>query len=200
LRRVFILLLLCLSASNVWAQTHADSTIAPQPHNVPVVMKVRDTGTVAKDSLKKEPFQPNPKKAGLYSALLPGSGQVYNRQYWKAPVIYAGFGIAGYFIVKNYKEYNRYRKAYIAEIDQDDNTINTELYGKDELKQLQDQYKQWVDMTVLLTSLGYMIQVMDAVVFAHLKNFDVSPDISMRLQPTLLPNGGAGIGLAFHLK
>jgi hypothetical protein len=161
---------------------------------------VGDSSTVPKDSVKKQPFQPNPKKAGLYSALLPGSGQIYNRQYWKAPVVYVGFGVAAYFISYNYKQYNRYRKAYIAEIDKDDNTINTEFYGQSELKQLQDQYKQWLDMTVLITSVGYMLQVMDAVVFAHLKNFDVSPDISMRLQPMLMTNGGAGIGIAFHLK
>ncbi len=136
----------------------------------------------------------------MYSALLPGSGQIYNRQYWKAPVIYAVFGVAGYFIATNYKQYNKYRTAYIATIDQDPNTISTELYGESELKQLQDQYKQWLDMTVLLTSVGYMVQVMDAVVFAHLKNFDVSPDISMRLQPVAMPSGGVGFGLAFNLK
>ncbi len=161
---------------------------------------VRDSVAHAKDSIKKEPFQPNPKKAGLYSALLPGSGQFYNRQYWKVPVVYIGLGAAAYFINLNYTQYNRYRKAYIAVIDKDPNTINTELYGENDLKQLQDQYKQWLDMTVLLTTVGYMVQVMDAVVFAHLKNFDVTPDISMRLRPTLMPNGGAGIGLAFHLK
>lgn len=198
MRRVLFLLLLCLSAADAWSQDTTGSAPAPKQPNITTVSRTRRADTIAADSLKKLPFEPNPKKAGMYSALLPGSGQIYNRQYWKAPVVYVGFGVAAYFISNNYKQYNRYRKAYIATIDKDDNTISTELYGESELKQLQDQYKQWLDMTVLLTSVGYMLQIMDAVVFAHLKNFDVTPDISMRLQPTLMPNGGAGIGLAFH--
>ena len=50
---------------------------------------------------QKQPFQPNPKKAGLYSAILPGMGQLYNRQYWKLPVIYAGIAVAGHCAVRN---------------------------------------------------------------------------------------------------
>ncbi len=192
---------MCLSVF-AGAQTDADSTTPParESQSVRNIAKVSpDSSGTAKDTVKK-PFQPNPKKAGLYSALLPGTGQIYNRQYWKAPVIYAAFGAAGYIIASNYKQYNRYRSAYILEIDKNPNTINPELYGEVELKQLRDQYKQWLDMTVLLTSLAYMVQVMDAVVFAHLKNFDVSPDISMRMQPVAMPSGGLGFGLAFHLK
>jgi hypothetical protein len=157
------------------------------------IMKAADTAVK-----KRLPFQPIPKKAGLYSALFPGSGQIYNRQYWKVPILYAGFGVAGYFIATNYSNYNKYRTAYIAVIDSDPNTISTELYGQADLKQLQDQYKQWVDLTVLFTSLGYMLQVMDAVVFAHLKNFDISPDISLKMRPMAMPNGGLGFGLAFN--
>jgi hypothetical protein len=190
-----LFLLLCLLSSPLYAQE--DSS----------VLRTADTaamtaGTVTrKDSIQKKlPFQPNPKKAGLYSALLPGAGQLYNRQYWKIPVVYAAFGVGGYFIVSNYQQYNRYRTAYIAVIDKDPNTVSTELYAEADLKQLQDQYKEWLDLTVLFTSVGYMLQIMDAVVFAHLKNFDVSPDISMKLQPVSMPNGGAGVGLVFNLR
>ncbi|MBL7717531.1 MAG: hypothetical protein JNL72_01740 [Flavipsychrobacter sp.] len=178
---LFILAGSILTGNTVHGQATADS--------------VRSAGDTVK---KKTPFQPDPKKAGLYSALLPGSGQVYNRQYWKVPVVYAGLGAAAYFINFNYRNYNRYRTAYIATIDTDPNTISTEIYSSADLKQLQDQYKQWLDMTVLITSLGYMLQVMDAVVFAHLKNFDISPDISVRFKPMAMPNGGGGFGLAFQ--
>jgi hypothetical protein len=115
-------------------------------------------------------------------------------------VVYGAFAVAGYFINFNYQQYNTYRTAYIATIDSDPNTISTEIYGQDELKQLQDQYKEWLDLTVLLTSVAYMVQVMDAIVFAHLKNFDISPDISMRMQPMTMPNGGLGFGLAVNLR
>lgn len=178
-------------------QTFVDSTKTLKQSGVPAPT----INPEADDTVKKKVvFQPNPKKAGLYSALLPGSGQFYNRQYWKVPVVYAGLGVAAYFISFNYTNYNRYRTAYIATIDQDPNTNSVEVYSSADLKTLQDQYKQWLDMTVLLTSVGYMLQVMDAVVFAHLKNFDVSPDISMRFKPMAMPNGGAGFGIAFQFK
>lgn len=146
-----------------------------------------------------QPFQPNPKKAGLYSAILPGAGQLYNKQYWKIPLIYAGVGAAVYFIQFNTEKYQTYRKAYIASLEGREHEF-TGKYDQSALKQLQDGYKRYLDMTLLLTAVGYTLQVIDAVVFAHLKNFDVSPDISMRMAPVSYPNGGAGLGLVFSLK
>ncbi|MEI8278483.1 MAG: DUF5683 domain-containing protein [Bacteroidota bacterium] len=150
---------------------------------------------------KKEKFQPKPKKSGLYSAILPGMGQLYNRQYWKVPVIYAGMAVAVYFLAFNIDQYNTYRKAYIGRISNDP-TIHDAfegIYDTQSLKQLQDGYKRYVDISVLVTALGYVIQVMDAVTFAHLKNFDVSKDISMQVQPIALP-GGLGVGLVLNFK
>ena len=196
-KRIFTLvcfIVACIAGTFSFAQEDSSSMTGASLGNA----TSKDNG--ADTAAKKVPFQPNPKKAGLYSAMLPGSGQLYNRQYWKIPVIYGAFAVAGYFINYNYKQYNTYRTAYIATIDDDPNTISTEIYGQDELKQLQDQYKEWLDLTVLFTSLGYMIQVMDAIVFAHLKNFDVSPDISLRMKPMAMPNGGLGFGLAVNLK
>ena len=148
-----------------------------------------------------EPWQPNPKKAGLYSAILPGSGQLYNKQYWKIPVVYAGVGAAIYFIDFNSQKYRTYRKAYIARIDADPNTRDEfeGLYTASALKQLQDGYKRYLDMTVLLTAVGYTLQVMDAVVFAHLKNFDVTKDITIQVQPIANQNG-IGMGLVINFK
>lgn len=190
--------------ASLQAQVTNNNTIVPDAEKTDTVVNTMITDSVrvsAKDTVKKKiVFEPNPKKAGLYSAILPGTGQLYNRQYWKLPVIYAGLGAAAYFINDNYKAYNRYRTAYIATIDSDPKTISTEPYDSNQLKQLQDQFKQYVDLTVLLTSVGYIIQVMDAVVFAHLKNFDVSRDITMRMRPTTMPNGGVGFGLAFNFK
>ncbi len=150
----------------------------------------------------KKKFQPVPKRAGLFSALLPGLGQLYNRQYWKIPVIYAGLGVAGYFIVTNQNSYQEYRKAYIGRLtgDLSNETANTLLYSSDQLKTLQDGFKRYLDITVLITGVGYTLQILDAVVFAHLKNFDISEDISMKMQPMALPNGGTGLGLVFNLN
>lgn len=147
------------------------------------------------------PFQPNPKKAGMFSAILPGLGQAYNRQYWKLPIIYAGVGAAAYFIHFNNSQYQEYRKAYIARIDGDPSTTDpyVGVFTTDALKQLQDGYKRYLDITVLVTGLGYMLQVMDAVVYAHLKNFDISPDLSLRVSPVVGPSY-AGIGIVIGLK
>lgn len=144
------------------------------------------------------PAQPNPKKAGLYSAILPGAGQLYNKQYWKIPVIYAGVGAAAYFIQFNSSQYHSYRKAYVASL-QGKSHEYSGIYDQAALQQLQDGYKRYLDMTILFTGLGYTLQVIDAIVFAHLKNFDISRDISLRMQPVSGPNG-AGMGLVLHFK
>ncbi len=88
--------------------------------------------TSAEDTVaaKQGPWQPNPKKAGFYSAILPGLGQTYNRQYWKIPVVYAGVGAAAYFISNNLSKYISYRKAYISRIN-NPNYVDqyTTIYG-----------------------------------------------------------------------
>jgi hypothetical protein len=162
----------------------------------PMTREKADSASVAKDT----PWQPNPKRAGLYAALLPGTGQVYNRQYWKIPIVYAGLGAAGYFFVKNSNEYTKLRKAYVGRISARINhTTATDdyvgIYDETQLKQLQDDQNRIMNMTILYSSLAYAIQVLDAITSAHLRNFDISRDISFRVKPTMTPYG-AGIGLA----
>lgn len=152
----------------------------------------------AETTYEPKRWQPNPKKAGLYSAILPGAGQLYNRQYWKIPVVYVGVGAAAYFIKFNSDKYRSYRRAYVASLQGKEHEF-TDLYDQAALKQLQDGYKRYLDMTVLFTVVGYTLQVVDAVVFAHLKNFDMSRDITLRVQPVAHPLG-AGIGLVAHFK
>ena len=141
--------------------------------------------------------QPNPKKAGLYSAILPGMGQAYNHQYWKIPIIYAGIAVSGAFLIGNTSKYHTYRRAYINALQGKPTGYEQYGYGVSDLKLLQDGYKHFLDLTTLLMGLGYALQVMDAVTFAHLKNFDVSRDISLRLQPVVAP-GYAGFGLVMQ--
>ena len=145
-----------------------------------------------------QPWQPNPKKAGLYSAILPGAGQLYNRQYWKIPVVYVGVGVAAYLIKYNSDKYRSFRSAYVASLQGKDH-VYSDRYQTADLKQLQDSYKRDLDMTVLFSVIGYTLQVIDAVVFAHLKNFDISRDISLKMEPVAHPYG-AGIGLVARFK
>jgi TM2 domain-containing membrane protein YozV len=160
-----------------------------------------DTTTVRDSITTKLPFQPKPKKAALYSAILPGAGQIYNRQAWKAPIVYLGMGASFYFLVQNTNEYRRYRRSYLAVVDSDPSTVNEfeGRYGAPELETLRDTYRRYLDMTVLVTALGYTIQVLDALVYAHLRGFDVSEDISLRLGPVQQP-GGVGFGFTARLR
>ncbi len=204
-RLVFIVLAVAgsiLFSGNSIAQVASDST-----HRGGVVthyaVQQRDTAdadSLSEPVMKHKPFQPNPKKAGLYSALVPGMGQLYNRQYWKMPVVYVGFGVIGYFFVDNLNNYQSYRKAYIGRIN---NPYPTDQYvGKystDQLQQLQNDYNKFLDMTALCGVIGYALQVLDAVTSAHLKNFDISRDISMRIRPVATPNG-LGMGLVMNIK
>lgn len=144
-------------------------------------------------------FEPDPKKAGMFASILPGSGQVYNRQYWKLPIVYAILGTAGYFIWYNYDQYREFRTAYISRLDASTANDQYPLYDISDLKRIQDGFRQDLDIIVLLTTVGYAAQILDAVASAHLRNFDISPDISMELQPVIGPNY-AGVGLVVNFK
>lgn len=202
---IFLLTAMLLIAFNTFAQSVTDTTVTADSTNA--IASTTPAAIDAADTVKAIPakrvFEPKPKKAGMYSAILPGSGQFYNRQYWKVPVIYVGIAAAGYFINFNQTNYQKYRKAYYSRIDNDPNTTDTDIetkkYTTDNLKTLQDQYRKWLDMTVLFTALGYTVQVIDAIASAHLKNFDISRDISLRIQPVAQPNF-VGIGLAANFK
>jgi hypothetical protein len=111
-----------------------------------------------------------------------------------------GLGVAGYFIEENYVNYQQYRKAYIGRINNQyptDKYVN--IYSTDQLRQLQDDYNKYLHMAVLFTGIGYTLQVLDAITAAHLKNFDISRDLSLRLQPVVSPYG-VGVGLTLKLK
>ncbi|HLO69278.1 MAG TPA: DUF5683 domain-containing protein [Flavipsychrobacter sp.] len=193
---------------NTSAQSVSDTAAGKELSTDTTLAVVDPLPKAAQDSfrakeVKPHKFEPKPKKAGMYSAILPGSGQFYNRQYWKVPAIYVGVAAAGYFINFNLTNYQKYRKAYYTRIDNDPTTVDTDIetkkYTTENLKQLQDQYRKWLDMTVLLTALGYTVQVIDAIASAHLKNFDISRDISLRIQPVAQPNY-IGMGLAVNFK
>ena len=181
-------------------QDSATHVAVPSFENRPA--RTPDTGRVTVTGVdtftRPGVFQPNPKRAGLYSAILPGLGQFYNRQYWKVPVIYAGLAVAGYYFADNLTNYQNYRKAYIGRIN---NPYPTDPYVKtyttDQLNQLQNDYNKYLDLTALFTGLGYALQVMEAITAAHLKNFDISRDISLHVQPVAFPKG-AGLGLVVN--
>lgn len=144
---------------------------------------------------------PNPKRAGLYSAILPGLGQVYNRQYWKLGVIVAAGGAVTGFMIFNNRKYNIYQKAYFGRIDNDPSTTDTFTnYQLSDLDLLRKTYRTYVEYTVIAGTLCYLINILDAFTSAHLKTFDMSKNISMRLSPVFDNRNQYGIRLAFAIK
>jgi|VirMetMinimDraft_7_1064189.scaffolds.fasta_scaffold23822_2 hypothetical protein len=133
------------------------------------------------------PKNHNPKTATLL-ALIPGAGQIYNRRYWKLPIVYGGLGALGYFTVSSYIEYNCFRKAYLHRVDENSLT-NDECYLADpgldslSLKIYRDNAQESAEMFVIGMTIFYGLTIIDAFVDAHLMNFDISNDLSMKIRP-----------------
>jgi hypothetical protein len=145
------------------------------------------------DSVKVR--QHNPKKATLYSAVLPGAGTIYNRKnYWKIPIVYGALGTGTFFIVSNHIAHKRYKNELIYRINNNGAIGDSRLdrFSDDNLFTLQDQYRRWRDLSVVVTAGLYVIQIVDATVDAHFVSFDVSDNLSFRPRP-IFYSGLSGI-------
>lgn len=128
-------------------------------------------------------------KASIYAFILPGLGQAYNKKYWKVPIVYAGFGFIGYMINNNRKEYKLYKAAYeFVPVEGEDLPSPNEyydLYSKDQLKQGRDFYRRNMELSYIFAGFWYLLTVVDATVDAHLFDFKVSPNLSLKIEPIL---------------
>ena len=135
---------------------------------------------------EKEPHSPH--KATIYSLILPGLGQAYNRKYWKIPVWYAGTGFLVYMISTNKKEYKLYKAAYEFEPATEDELPPNDYYNQyssTQLKDGKDYYRRNMEFSYILTGLWYLINVIDAAVDAHLFEFKVSDNLAFKIEPQL---------------
>ncbi|MEI6899170.1 MAG: DUF5683 domain-containing protein [Bacteroidota bacterium] len=143
------------------------------------------------------------KKATIMSAILPGLGQFYNKKYWKVPIVYAGFGVLTYFIVTNANYYNTFRGAYIASVNKDSIHYSdlTKKYTAADLLSARDYYRRNLEITCLLTTVWYILNILDATVDAHLFTYNISKDLSMKVEPVFNPVYGSrftsGVKLSF---
>jgi hypothetical protein len=148
----------------------------------------------------------NPKVATLRSAILPGWGQFYNKKYWKIPIIYGALGTTTYIFFYNLHTYKDLKRAVI--LLSDSSKANDTLvsviyrnYGVNSLRTVRNSFRQNIDYSVLFFLLFWGLNVVDATVDAHLKAFDVSPNISMKIRPGLNSyNNGPGIAFVFSFK
>jgi hypothetical protein len=142
-------------------------------------------------------------KAAILSAALPGLGQVYNRKAWKVPIIYAGFGVLGYLVYNNNIEYQNYKEAYVWVANGSVDTIDNPYAYKYNLSQLQsgmDYYRRNRDLSIIVTSLWYVLNILEAYVDAHFFDYDISEDLSLRISPAATPTSFTRTNVSPGLK
>lgn len=195
--RSSLLLLTGLLLGTVCAQSDADSLRA-----IPAAAAAPDTTVMLDQPAGQTGWRARhqPARAAIYSAILPGAGQVYNRKYWKAPIVLAGLGTCYYFIQDNTKQYDRYKNAYLDVINGRADEFERR-YSADQLRNVADTYHRWRDLSYVAISLVYILNVVDASVDAYFVRFDVSEDLSLDLRPSLplAARGALGVSLSVHL-
>ena len=209
-----------LSLSTDSTLTASDTTVAITAKNdkqindtISKVVSAADSASLkmlsANDSVKKKKekrdwstWRPNAKRAMWLAIVIPGAGQIYNRKYWKLPIVYGGFIGCLYAIRWNNQMYKDYSQAYMDIMDNDPstesynqflhlgNTITEE--NKEQYKELfrkrKDFYRRYRDLSVFCLIGVYALSVIDAYVDASLSEFDISKDLSMKLEPTIINN------------
>lgn len=168
------------------------------------ILRAQDTITpaTAKDTTVKVH---SPKKATIYSAVLPGLGQAYNHKYWKIPIVYAGFATTIYFVNFNTRYYKDFRDAYTYKSTGSTGEPPNEYalkYSKDQLLTAREYYRRNLEISYIVTGLWYILNIVDATVDAHFYNYNISDDLSLKFQPLLTPQGpgyrmSPGISMAF---
>lgn len=193
LQFAFALFFLFLSTASNYAQEKDTILNSKNPKIVNPSKPLQNSRTEG-DSLGQTKVKPktvpayhSPKTSALMSTIIPGLGQVYNKKYWKVPIIYAGLGGLAYSINENQKKYSKYIEAYKFRIDGDSLTIdNYPRYSDDNLNTLQQYYKRFRNLSVIGFTLLYVMNIVDASVDAHMFTFDVGDDLSFHIQPTFL--------------
>lgn len=206
--QLWVVLLFTISSSFTQAQIPATDSLKKQ--------KKGDTaspGSIAKPAENKDlrkykavyDSSFSPRKATIRSAIFPGLGQIYNHQYWKLPLVYGAVGTTGGIFFYNLKTYKELRSAYILKADS--NLLNDDqiprkyrILSANSLKFYRDDFRRNVDLSVLAFIIAWGLNVVDATVSAHLKQFDVSDDLSLKLKPVLTGDGRMGVGLVINFK
>ena len=186
------------------AKALVDSTLEMVEDTTSVVVKKKDK----KEKVKRDwsTWTPNPQRALWLALVIPGAGQIYNRKYWKLPIIYGGFMGCIYALTWNNMMYKDYSQAYLDIVDNDPNTASYNKFlhlgrtiddsNRDRYKELfknrKDKYRRWRDMSFFVMLGVYALSVIDAYVDAELSVFDISKDLSLKVEPTVIPNRMGG--------
>lgn len=215
---VLMVLSLCLPLTETKAQTVVadsimqviDSMYAALPIDTAAVIDTTAVQTVVHQTLKASKpkkdwstWRPDPQRALWMAMVIPGGGQIYNRKYWKLPIVYGGFVGCVYALMWNNMMYKDYQQAYLDIMDDDPTTAsynkflhlgrtitpeNEERY-KSVFKSRKDRYRRWRDLSFFCMVGVYVVSVIDAYVDAELSEFDISKDLSMKVRPTVMGSG-----------
>ena len=194
-----MLLVLCLP---LMARGEQQDNFAFKPDSVQLV----DASELPVDTLPAVPWRPDPIRSVWLGAICPGLGQMYNRSWWKVPIVYGAFMGCGYAIMTNQRSYSEYRTAYFdlyndyhgdGEVSSDasksyiailpDGYDVSRMGGASsyltKLQNWQNSYRRYRDISIVLTIVVYALSLVDAYVDAQLFDFDISPDLSMQVEP-----------------
>jgi len=161
--------------------------------------QISDTSIVA-NSIQRH----SPQKALIYSILCPGLGQIYNKKYWKLPLIYGAGGTLLYFIGFNHLKYTKFREAYYLELADPDAAKFARIDGVNipdyNLERGMNGLHRWRDQCVIGFGAVYLLNVIDAMVDANFFYYDVSDDLSLRVEPGLIDNFGMTASIGFRIN
>lgn len=176
--------------------------VTPKPEDVKDTLTSKEKREIRQASKIKRPR--TPWKAAVMSGCLPGLGQMYNRKWWKVPIVWGGLGTIGYFLIDSHIKFIDFRDAYRNRV----NGISTPydgIYSDQGLIAQRDSYRRTRDLMIIIGAAVWVLNVVDATVDAHLSSYDVSKDLSMKIRPKTqwipeLSNPYFGISFSFHFK
>lgn len=205
MNRFVIMIILLYSCPVCFAQQKPDSVTIGSVQ--PPTKKPDTSGLASPDTSVKKKH--SPRKAAIRSAIIPGWGQAYNRKYWKMPIVYGALGTTAYVFNFNLTQYKRIGEAYNILIRKDTaryKEVDADLQpflaqnASSSLRSYRNEYRKNIDYSVLVFILFWGLNVVDATVDAHLKGFDVSSDLSLKIKPGYNPGSNtSGLSLVFDI-
>jgi hypothetical protein len=144
-------------------------------------------------------------RATWLAVALPSAGQFYNGKYWKMPIVYAGLGVCTYLAIDNNRLYRQYLDAFFLRIDSTQTDQYVGIYQTNQLIVLQNTFRKWRDLAIIIGGVIYALQIVDAHVDAHLYYYDIDDNLALKIEPALLNTmvgniPALGVGLTLHFK
>lgn len=203
------------SDSDLLKQEYADDQPVERRHNR-TTWKEKEARQLEQFEINSTDWEPEPRLAVWFSLLFPGGGQIYNRKFWKLPIVYGGYVGCIYALTWNQSTYMDYQNAYVDIMDDDPTTksyedflpphyeIDTSMedWLKGVFKQRKNKYRRYRDLSIFAFAGMYAVAAIDAYVDAELSHFDISPDLSLNVHPDIMIDHRgaptAGFSLAFN--